>query len=391
MLTSKRIDKYLKSAPWIRKMFEEGQKMRLDGKGPVYDLCIGNPDLEPPPLFKKMLRSLVDDDTPGQHKYMPNVGFPETRKAVSESLSRDYGIAFDPGNIVMTVGAGGAVNTALKSLLDPGDEVIVVRPYFPEYLFYIENHGGNMVLVDSKSDFGIDPEKVDQAISDKTRAVLINNPNNPTGAVYSQGALNDLGDVLRKRSETTDRPIFLIDDAPYRKIVYDMERCTSAFDAYEYTLIATSHSKDLALPGERIGFLAISPKFDDWQQVAAAAAFANRSLGFVNAPALMQRAVTRLQDTSIDLEWYRRKRDLLYKELTRMGYSVSRPSGAFYMFPEVPGGEDDIDFINKLKEMRVLVTPGSGFGQAGYFRISYCINDDVIEGALPLFEKAIDG
>jgi len=206
--------------------------------------------------------------------------------------------------------------------------------------------------------------------------------------VYPQETLNRLGDLLRKRSEGRDRPIFLLDDAPYRKLVYDMDHCTSPFEAYENTLLATSHSKDLGLPGERIGFLAVSPRCEGWRRVAAAMAFTNRTLGFVNAPALMQRVVAELQTTTIDLSWYRRKRDLLYKELTRMGYDVPYPGGAFYVFPKAPGG-DDIAFINRLKEKRVLTVPGMGFGMPGYFRIAYCVNDELIEGALPAFEEAI--
>ncbi len=388
MPISKRVDGFLSKASWIRKLFDEGRLMMQDGKGPVYDFSIGNPDLEPPARFKEVLRELVNDETPGQHKYMSNVGYVETRKAVADSLEVDHDLPFVADQIVMTVGAGGALNAALKALIDPGDEVIVVTPYFVEYRFYIDNHGGETVFANAKPDFDLDPEAIAEKITAKTRAVLINNPNNPTGVVYPQETLDRLGDVLREASAGRDRPIFLLDDAPYRKLVYDMDCCTSSFKAYENTLLGTSHSKDLGLPGERIGFLAVSPKCQDWQRVAAAIAFTNRTLGYVNAPALMQRAVAELQTTTIDLGWYRRKRDLLYNELTRMGYNVPFPGGAFYVFPQAPGG-DDIAFINKLKEMRVLTVPGMGFGMPGYFRIAYCVNDELIEGALPIFEKAI--
>ncbi len=388
MPISKRIDAFLSKASWIRKLFDEGRQMMEDGKGPVYDFSIGNPDLDPPPLFEETLRKVIESDIPGKHKYMSNVGYLGTRQAVADSLEDDYGLPFVPEQIVMTVGAGGANNAAIKALIDPGDEVIAMTPYFVEYGFYIANHGGEMVLAKTKPSFDLDIDAIDEKISDRTRIVLINNPNNPTGVIYPQETLNHLGDLLRKRSTGRDRPIFLLDDAPYRKLVYDMDHCTSPFEAYENTLLATSHSKDLGLPGERIGFLAVSPKCEGWRRVAAAMAFTNRTLGFVNAPALMQRVVAELQTTTIDLGWYRRKRDLLYKELTRMGYDVPYPGGAFYVFPKAPGG-DDIAFINKLKEKRVLTVPGMGFGMPGYFRIAYCVNDELIEGALPAFEEAI--
>ena len=389
MSISKRIAAYLENSSWIRRLFIEGQQMRLDGKGPVYDFSIGNPDLEPPPLFNETIQRLIADESPGQHRYMANVGFLETRMAVARSLSKDHGMEFRPEQIVMTAGAGGAVNALLKAVIDPGEEVIVIAPYFVEYRFYIENHGGVMVAVDAAPDFDLDVDAIAAAITERTRVVLITNPNNPTGKVYPQATLDRLGDLLRERSSGSERPIFLLDDAPYRKLVYDMERCTSLFTAYENSLMATSHSKDLGLPGERIGFLAISPRCTDWEQVVNATAFCNRTLGFVNAPALMQRVVAPLQDAVIDLDWYRRKRDRLYSELTRMGYAVPYPEGAFYIFPKAPGG-DDVAFILALKERRVLAVPGQGFGMGGYFRISYCVHDEVVEGALPALEQAFE-
>jgi len=388
MPIAKRIDAYLQKASWIRKLFEEGKQMAKDGKGPVYDLTIGNPDLEPPPEFNATIARLIADESRGLHKYMENVGFLETREAVAESLARDYELNFVPEQIVMTVGAGGAINALLKAVLDPGEEVIVVAPYFVEYRFYIENHGGTMVVASASDDFNLDPEAIAAQINEHTRVVLINNPNNPTGVVYPQETLDRVGDVLREHSRDRERPIFLLDDAPYRKLVYDMERCTSPFSAYDNSLMATSHSKDLGLPGERIGFLAVSPRCLNWRRLAGAMAFTNRTLGFVNAPALMQRAVRFLQNARVDLDWYRRKRDRLYGELVRMGYEVPYPGGAFYMFPKAPGG-DDVQFVIELKEHRVLAVPGSGFGCPGHFRIAYCMDDEIIEGALPALEEAI--
>jgi aspartate aminotransferase len=351
---------------------------------------LGNPDLEPPPKFKQILQELTADPTPGQHKYMSNVGFLQSREAVAKSLNSDYEIGLSAEQILMTVGAAGAINVALKILLDPDDEVIVSAPYFVEYRFYTENHGGKLVLAKTRSNFDLDPSEIDMKITDKTKVVLINNPNNPTGTVYPQETLDQLGDVLRTQSKKRNRPIFLLDDAVYRKLVYDMKQCTSSLAAYENTLFASSHSKDWSIPGERIGFLAVSPRCQGWRHIAEAMAFANRTLGYVNAPALMQRVVAHLQNEMIDLNWYREKRDLIYSELTKAGYEMTCPQGAFYVFPKAPGG-DDIAFINKLKEKRVLVVPGSGFGFSGYFRLAYCVNQDVLDGALPIMIEAIKG
>jgi aspartate aminotransferase len=391
MPISRRIAAYQEKGSWIRKLFEEGAQMAADGSGlPVYDFSIGNPDLEPPAEFKQALRDILDSEEKGTHKYMANMGYLETRRAVADSLAQDHDLPFAPENITMTVGAGGAINVAFKALLDVGEEVIAIAPYFVEYRFYAENHGAHLVVARSAPDFDFDIADIEAKITDKTRIVVITNPNNPTGVLYSQESLNALGDMLRRKSAGRERPIFLIDDAPYRKLVFDVDRCTSAFTAYENTLMGTSHSKDLGLPGERIGFLAISPRLEGWQKLAGAAAFANRTLGFVNAPAMMQRVAARLQNVTIDLDWYRTRRDLFYNALTDMGYEMPYPGGAFYMFPKAPGG-DDIAFINKLKEFRVLVVPGSGFGTPGYFRIAYCCDLEKIKGSLAAFEKAIKG
>lgn len=389
MPISKTIAAYQSKGSWIRKLFEEGMQMMRDGTGlPVYDLSIGNPELEPPAEFKRILRATIDDGGPGLHRYMSNAGYLETRASVADSLAADHALPFTADNIVMTVGAGGAVNVAIKALLDRGEEVICVAPHFVEYRFYIENHGGVMVVAQSAPGFDLDVDAIAEKITDRTRFVLITNPNNPTGVVYPQATLDRLGDLLRRESAKRERPIYILDDAPYRKLVYDMDKCTSSFNGYENTLVATSHSKDLGLPGERIGFLAVSPRIQGWQGVVGAAVFSNRVLGYVNAPALMQRAVAGLQTVTVDLEWYRRKRDRLCAELKRMGYELVVPGGAFYVFPKAPGG-DDVEFCMKLKSERVLAVPGAGFGTPGHFRICYCVADEKIWGALPAFEKVI--
>jgi aspartate aminotransferase len=390
MIISKRVTEYMKQGSWIRRLFEEGALMNSDGSGkPVYDFSIGNPDLEPPKEFETLLKNAVADSASGTHKYMANTGYVETRQAVADGLNDDYKLGFTADNIVMTGGAGGAINVTLKALIDDGEEVIAIAPYFVEYDFYVQNHGGVLKVVDADPNFNLDVLAIEEAISVKTRVVIITNPNNPTGVLYPQETLNSLGEMLTKKSKEFGKPIFLIDDAPYRKLVYDAEKCTSAFDAYSYTIMGTSHSKDLGLPGERIGFLAVSPKIEGWKTVIDACAFTNRTLGFVNAPALMQRVVRGLQKVTIDLDWYRTKRDILYNSLTEMGYEIPYPDGAFYMFPKAPI-DDDLEFIEILKRKRVLVVPGTGFGKSGYFRISYCVSEDKIRGALTAFKEAID-
>jgi aspartate aminotransferase len=368
-------------------MFEEGDRMRADGKGPVYDFSLGNPDIDPPADFLKRLKELVNSPLPGMHKYMANVGFDSTRAAVAAYVQSEFGIESTEKLITMTVGAGGGLNVALKAILDPGDEVLVLTPFFVEYGFYIDNHGGVMVKVPTKPGFDIDVDAVASAITPRTKAMLINSPNNPTGVVYSSDSLKMLASVLRERGKQHGSTIYLISDEPYRKIVFDMARCPSVLVAYENSIMVTSHSKDLAVPGERIGWIVIHPGAADSEKLAGAMAFANRTLGFVNAPALMQRVIEKCLDSSIDLDWYRRKRDLLYTELIKYGYEVTKPHGAFYMFPKAPGG-DDIAFCRALAKRRVLVVPGTGFGTPGYFRIAYCFHDAIIEGALPAFEAA---
>jgi aspartate aminotransferase len=284
MPIARKIAEAMTRSSWIRKMFEEGARMRSDGKGPVYDFSLGNPTLEPPPEFDRRLRELVASGEPALHRYMPNTGHVSTRRAVADYVGREFGLPLTETSVVMTVGAGGGLNVALKAILDPGDEVLVTVPYFVEYGFYIDNHGGVMVKVPTGPGFDLDVDAVARAITPRTKAMIVNSPNNPTGVVYSRESLQRLADLLRRKGAERGAAIYLLSDEPYRKILYDQDRCPGALDVYENALMITSHSKDLGLPGERIGWIAVHPGAADGPALLDALAFANRTLGFVSPP-----------------------------------------------------------------------------------------------------------
>lgn len=389
MAIAEKMSDFIEKSSWIRRMFEQGAQLKsIHGAQNVFDFSLGNPDLDPPEQFRRHLEKIAGNTAPGQHAYMPNTGYPETRKAVADSVKREHGIDITENEIIMTCGAAGGLNIILKAILDPGDEVITPAPYFVEYGFYADNHGGRLVAVPAARDFTIDVDAIDAAVTQKTRAVLINSPNNPTGQVYSGENLRQLAQCLSAKSSQFGRRIYLISDEPYRKIVYDGISVPSVFSFYEDSIIATSYSKDLSLPGERIGFTAINPAAQDKQLLTDAMALANRILGFVNAPALMQRVVAEIQGVQVDVSEYDRKRRLLCDGLSESGYSFTRPAGAFYLFPEAPGG-DDVEFVRSLQEEKILAVPGSGFGAPGYFRLSYCVADRTIKDAMPGFKRAI--
>ena len=389
MSVSKKIEGLIENASWIRRMFEEGARLTaVHGEDAVLDFSLGNPTLEPPASFTQSLREAVDDAPPGSHRYMPNPGYPERRAAVAEHLSRVHGCPVTAGHVVMSVGAAGALNCALKAILDPGDEVLVLAPYFPEYRFYADNHGASFAVAETTDDFDIDVEAVRAAVNERTRAVIINSPNNPTGKVYGAERLAETGRVLDEAQARSGRPVYLISDEPYRKIVYGVE-VPSLFAAHANSIVCTSHSKDLGLPGERIGYAAINPACPGADKLFGAMAFTNRILGFVNAPALMQRAVAAHQATTIDPEIYRRKRDVLVAGLREAGYDLVEPGGAFYVFPRTPI-PDDVEFAKLLARHLILAVPGVGFGRSGHMRLSYCVEDRTIERALPRFAEVLE-
>jgi aspartate aminotransferase len=387
MTISKKVRTAMEDSSWVRRMFEEGEELkRQHGEENVFDFSLGNPEMEPPSSLKRELKALADHPITGMHRYMPNSGYSQTRNAIATFLKEETGLPFEEKHLVMTVGAAGGLNVALKALLDEGEEVIVPSPYFAEFKFYIDNAGGRMRLVETHDDFSLNLKALEKAIGKKTKVVLINTPNNPTGVVYGGDSFERLGTLLKEKSQELGKTIHLITDEAYRRIIYDQIKLPIAFHYYPHTLRVTSHSKDLALPGERIGYVAVSPQCEDLDELMSALVFANRTLGFVNAPALMQRLVASLQRNSVNIREYEDKRDLFYDSLVSFGYEVVKPQGAFYVFPKAPI-EDDLTFVKDLQSRRILTVPGRGFGKPGYFRIAYCVEKKVIEGALPGFRE----
>lgn len=382
MAISDKVRSGMIAGSFIRKMFEEGLALKkIHGTDKVFDLTIGNPIMEPPPAFKNELRKLAHDPSPGMHRYMENAGYMDTRSAVAEQLSTDIGIKFTSHNIVMTVGAAGALNSVFKALLNPGEEIITFAPYFFEYATYADNHCGILKVLPSDVNFAPDFAALEAGIGPKTKAIVINSPNNPTGMVYSDKVLQQLAETVTRKSIELNQRIYIISDDVYCKLYYDGPRCPRIINHYPHSIVATSFSKDLSLPGERIGYAAVHPDCENANELVDAIVYSNRVLGFVNAPALMQLAVRSLQNTSISIDEYKRKRDYLYTNLIQMGYEINKPQGAFYIFPKSPV-KDDLAFVNELKKLLVLAVPGSAFGAPGYFRISYCLDDKTIEGSL---------
>jgi aspartate aminotransferase len=377
-------------------MSDEGQRLKAQyGSENVFDCSLGNPDIEPPPAFTETLLALAADAKRGSHGYMPNAGYPDVRAAVALRASRDQGLEIPQSDIVMSVGAAGGLNVVLKTILDPGDEVIAISPYFSEYPFYVQNYGGAFVPVSPRSDFSPDPEALAAALSPRTACVLLNSPNNPTGRIYSREDLSAIAAVLEAHGKKTGRFPYLIADEPYREIVYDGVVVPSMMAAYAETIVVSSWSKSLSLPGERIGYIAVSPRCADAKELVDGCCFATRVLGFVNAPALMQRVVAGLLDEVADVASYACRGRILSEGLRAAGYEFPEPQGAFYIFarvpdalPNAPGAAADVDFVMHLKEHRVIAVPGVGFGYPGYFRLSYCVSEATIRGSLPHLKDA---
>jgi len=388
MTVAKKMQAFAEKSTWIRKMFEEAARMKAEfGAENVFDFSLGNPDVPPPPKFSEVLKELAENDKPGVHAYMPNGGYPYVREALAQRLSSEQDVTLDQGDILMTCGAAGGLNVVMKSLLDPGDEVIILSPFFVEYNFYIDNHGGVTKIVATDEEFNLDIPAIEAALSEKTKAVLINSPNNPTGQVYSAESLGELGRLLDTAGEKFCRSIYLLSDEPYRKIVFDDCEVPSIMATTTNSIVVSSYSKDLSLPGERIGYIAVHPEMKEKITLLDAMTLANRILGFVNAPALMQRVVEQLQDVSVDSSIYARRREVFCRVLDEAGFEYVKPKGAFYLFPKTP--IDDVEFCNILQEEKILAVPGRGFGAPGYIRLAFCIDEDVIARSADAFKRAM--
>jgi len=369
----------LENASYVRKMFEQGEELKkLYGADKVYDFSLGNPEVEPPDGVTEAFVRCAADRAPGNHRYMNNAGYMGVREKIADMLKRRSGIPVKPGNVVMTVGAAGGVNIALKTLLNPGDEVIAFAPYFKEYDFYAKNHNGRVipVLTDERT-FRPVPEALERAITNRTKAVIINSPNNPTGAVYDADCLKSIAGVLCACEKKFGTDIYVISDEPYASILYDGIEAPHMFRFFRNAIIVNSYSKSLALAGERIGYAAVSPEAADAGAISAGLVFCNRVLGFVNAPAFIQRVVSDNLESYVDISVYAEKRDAVCAIMRDAGFDFMTPQGAFYLFPKILGDDED-KFKNNAVEHSILIVPGTGFGWPGRFRLAFCVSTDTI-------------
>ncbi len=365
-------------------MFEEGARVKAErGAENVFDFTLGNPDVDPPGEVLEALSRLASTNPPHIHAYMPNAGYREARQTVAAHLAARTGLPFTADHIIMTTGAAAACNVYLRSVLDPGDEVIIPMPCYPEYQFYILNHGGRLVGVETNEDFLPDVERIAAAITPRTKAIILNSPNNPTGRVYPASFLRDLNRLLTG----LDHPVTVVSDEPYTPILFDGATHPETISLIERTVVTNSWSKTFAIPGERIGFLALSPRLPEAAALMDVCIFANRVLGYVNAPALWQRVVTQTINVKPDISSYQLRRDRMYDGLRQAGYDVLKPEGTFYIFPKTPI-PDDLAFVRMLLDEGVLAVPGAGFGRAGYMRLSLTVPMDTIDRSLPCFARA---
>lgn len=375
----------------IRKMFEEGIQLKQKfGAENVFDFSLGNPDLEPPAELLESLKNIANDNFHGSHGYMSNAGYPQTRLAMAKKTSLEQGVSVGADQIIMSVGAAAALNCVLKALLNDGDEVLVPAPYFTEYGHYCRNHGGTLVTVKTKEDFSLDLDAIKKSLNTKTSAIIINSPNNPTGKIYTYEDIKGLADILKEHGNKTGRFPYIICDEPYRAIVYDNKKVSAVFPEYEYSVVVTSFAKNLSIPGERIGYIAVNPANPESKEMVSACILATRILGFVNAPALFQRVVTESWDAYCDYSLYEKRCKELCEILDYAGYKYAKPEGAFYLFVKVPEkwNDDDMAFCDHLKKFNILTAPGSGFGGKGWFRIAYCVSEQTILNSKEAFYKA---
>ncbi len=388
---NKEVSGFLEKSSWIRKMFEAGLELKKKfGEDNVYDFSLGNPDLPPPKKVKEALINISNHaDKPYAFGYMPNAGAPETRQRLAEYLSKEQGTEIPPSDVMLTCGAAGGLNCLFRCILEPGEEVICLSPYFVEYVFYLSNHKAKAKIVETNENFEIDLNNIEQAISENVRAVLINSPNNPTGQIYTREQLVGLGDLLTKFSERFNRPIYLISDEPYRFLTYDGCKCVSVFECYRNSIVVSSFSKSLSLAGERIGYVALNPELEGKEELMNGLIFVNRILGYVNAPTIGQKILDYALGENVDISIYDKRRNIMANILEQAGYEFLMPKGGFYFFPKSPI-PDEVEFVKILQKERILAVPGSGFGRKGYFRLSFCVSEKTIENSAKGFKQAID-
>ncbi len=387
-MISEKMVSLVKNSSIIRAMFEEGKKMAKEfGAENVYDFSLGNPSVEPPKEVKDAILDIVNnEDANLVHGYMSNSGYEDVRMAVATSINKKHGTSFKEDNIVMTVGAAGGMSVILKTLINPGDEVIAFAPYFGEYNNYVANVDGVLKVVSpNTATFQPNLQELKEKITSKTKAVIVNTPNNPTGVVYSEDTIKELAKILSEKQEELHTSIYIISDEPYRELAYDGVEVPYITKYYDNTIVGYSYSKSLSLPGERIGYLVLPDELDDAEDIKAAANVANRILGYVNAPSLMQRVIARCLDAKVEIEVYNRNRELLYDALSSYGYECIKPEGAFYLFVKTLE-EDDKEFVKRAKKYNLLLVPGSAFACPGYCRIAYCVDYDMIKRSLKGFE-----
>ena len=394
-ILSTQMGEHLKHSSMIRRMFEAGIILKQQyGENAVCDFSLGNPDLPPPPAVAQALRDLADKaSAPFSLGYMPNGGYSWARERLAAYLAAEQQYAVTLNHVILSCGAAGAMNALLRAVLDPADEVLAITPCFVEYGFYVENHGGVLRTVSSMPEtFALDVDAIEAAITPKTRAIIVNTPNNPTGVVYSEDELKRLCAVLDDAGRKHGRPIFLISDEPYRFLAFDGVIVPPVLPLYRYAVAIGSFSKSLSLAGERLGYLALSPLLDDSERepLLAATIMTNRILGYVNPPVVGQHLMAAALNNPVDAEIYRKRRDVMAKVLSEAGYEFQLPKGAFYFFPKAPGG-DDAGVVARLVEQRILGVPGSGFKGPGYFRLAFCVDETVIERAAEGFKKAFKG
>ena len=383
-LVTRQIEQYIETQSWIRRMFEAAAELKAKyGQEHVFDFSLGNPDIPPPIEVKQALKTITDaSQEPLAFGYCPNAGLPRLRSALAEKISLEQKVSLTANHVIVTNGAAGAINALFRTVLNPRDQVLCYSPYFVEYGFYAGNYGAEFVPVPSRDDtFAPDLDALENALTPKTRIMIINSPNNPTGCIYSQSELQGIADVLEKKSGEIGRPILLVSDEPYRFLTYDQKKVPPLLPVYRNSIVISSFSKSLSLAGVRIGYLILNPEIDDMNLLSAGVTLSNRILGFVNAPVIGQKIVLQAMNAGVNVEQYDERRRCMADLLNSAGLEYNMPSGAFYFFPKVPAGLDDQQFVDALRSENIIAVPGQGFGCPGHVRFSYCVDKEIIQRA----------